>query len=557
MLDAPATQRSDDRLWATFGSARMVVALVLLLLQVLLLMLGPQAPFTGLMLCTGHLAATIAARQAWPQLAPRPHRRWPWLPTVGLDSAVFAALEMLEPGGLNYSLLFTLPVLMAATLGPQRRALGMAALVTLYLLGDATWTWWHHAEDSTARFLQTAITSTGYFFMALLARQLAVRLAREEAMAETSQQVAKTQAEVNALVIEALNDGVLVVDRSLRVWAENPAARRLLGELPPSRPDATGKAPPSSRWTDTLKGIAHLAPLVNIIQASLEQQQPLVREMEWRSAEQHQLLRVRTHPMQGLQPHDTGPACVVFLDDLHELDARVRAEKLAGMGRMTVAVAHEIRNPLAAISQASQLLNEELQGPMHQRLGQMIEKNTRRLNRIVEDVLDVVRVPGRSATDQTPLMQLDASVVTTLDEWCGQHACTTRLVLDLAAPGVWVRFDPEHLRRVLINLLDNAHRYASMSPGAIRVESHVDASEKDHVRLIVWSDGAPLEPGILRHLFEPFFSSESRSSGMGLYLCRELCDRYQSRLDYQRSSREANPGNEFFITIPIGPTGTE
>jgi two-component system, NtrC family, sensor histidine kinase PilS len=490
-------------------------------------------------------------------LAPRPNRGWPWMPTVGLDSAVFATLEMLEPGGLNYSLLFALPVLMAATLGPQQRALGMAAWVTLYLLGDASWTWWTHAEESTARFLQTAITGTGYFLMALLARQLAVRLAREEALAETSQQVAKTQAEVNALVIEALNDGVLVVDRALRVWANNPAARRLLGELPASRPNAMGETPPSSRWADSLAHIPHLAPLVGIIQNSLQRQQPLVHEMEWRHADQHQLLRVRTHPMTGLQDNDTGPACVVFLDDLHELDARVRSEKLAGMGRMTVAVAHEIRNPLAAISQASQLLHEELQDPMHQRLGQMIEQNTRRLNRIVEDVLDVVRVPGRAAADQVAPMRLDESVRATLDEWCGQHACTTRLVLTLGAPTTWVRFDAEHLRRVMINLLDNAHRYASMSPGAIQVETRLNPTEPEQVRLSVWSDGAPLEPGILRHLFEPFFSSESRSSGMGLYLCRELCDRYQSRLDYQRSPRGSTAGNEFFVSIPICETGSE
>jgi len=557
MQGASPFVRANDRLWVTFGTARTGVATVLVLLQVALLMLGPQAPWTGLLLCVSHLAATIASRKAWPHLAHRSDPRWPWLPTVGLDSAVFAALEILEPGGLNYSLLFALPVLMAATMGPQRRALGMAAWVTLYLLGDATWIWWHHAEESTARFLQTAITSTGYFLMALLARHLAVRLAREEALAETSRQVAKTQAEVNALVIEALSDGVLVVDHALRVWADNPAARRLLGELPPSRPDATGTAPPSSRWADSLQRIPHLTPLVDIIQASLQTQQSLVREMEWQHAEQHQLLRVRTRPMAGLQPSTTGPACVVFLDDLHELDARVRAEKLAGMGRMTVAVAHEIRNPLAAISQASQLLHEELQDPMHQRLGQMIEQNTRRLNRIVEDVLDVVRVPGRSATEQAPTLQLDRSVSTTLDEWCGQHACTTRLMLNLATPEAWIRFDPEHLRRVLINLLDNAHRYASMDSGAIRVETHLNPSEPTHVHLAVWSDGAPLEPGILRHLFEPFFSSESRSSGMGLYLCRELCDRYQAKLDYQRSPRDHTTGNEFFVSIPICPAGTE
>jgi two-component system sensor histidine kinase PilS (NtrC family) len=111
-----------------------------------------------------------------------------------------------------------------------------------------------------------------------------------------------------------------------------------------------------------------------------------------------------------------------------------------------------------------------------------------------------------------------------------------------------VCFDTEHLRRVLVNLLDNASRYASQAAGAIRVGTRTETDGQ--LTLSVWSDGAPLEPSVKRHLFEPFFSSESRSSGMGLYLCRELCDRYQARLDYRRVANQGQPGNEFFVTIP-------
>ena len=110
-----------------------------------------------------------------------------------------------------------------------------------------------------------------------------------------------------------------------------------------------------------------------------------------------------------------------------------------------------------------------------------------------------------------------------------------------------VRFDPDHLRRVLVNLLDNAHRYASQAHGAIRITTRPDSP--GWLRLSVWSDGNSLDPSIKRHLFEPFFSSESRSSGMGLYLCRELCDRYHAKLDYQRTPVEKTMGNEFFLLI--------
>ena len=114
-----------------------------------------------------------------------------------------------------------------------------------------------------------------------------------------------------------------------------------------------------------------------------------------------------------------------------------------------------------------------------------------------------------------------------------------------------VRFDTEHLRRVLVNLLDNACRYATQQANAIQVSATVDGPQG--ATLCVWSNGAPMEQSVERHLFEPFFSSESRSSGLGLYICRELCEGHGATIDYQRSRRSMGPedvdGNEFAITL--------
>jgi two-component system sensor histidine kinase PilS (NtrC family) len=118
-----------------------------------------------------------------------------------------------------------------------------------------------------------------------------------------------------------------------------------------------------------------------------------------------------------------------------------------------------------------------------------------------------------------------------------------------------VAFEPDHLRRVLVNLLDNALRYASAREGAIQV-----ASSTDGRKLSVWSDGKPLDAGVQRHLFEPFFSSESRSSGLGLYICRELCERHGARIAYRRCAApdgSGREGNEFVVTFKAaaGPAG--
>lgn len=114
-----------------------------------------------------------------------------------------------------------------------------------------------------------------------------------------------------------------------------------------------------------------------------------------------------------------------------------------------------------------------------------------------------------------------------------------------------VRFESEHLRRVLINLLDNAQRYASQAADSIQVSTGQQAGRRAFVS--VWSDGQPMDQSVERHLFEPFFSSESRSSGLGLYICRELCERHGATIVHQRSTRPRGnrsvEGNEFLVSF--------
>jgi two-component system sensor histidine kinase PilS (NtrC family) len=537
--------RYRERFWAAFMAARVLVATVLLLLQGALLGLSGTQNSIGLLIGLGYLTATVVAKSVLTPFRSPGSGQWPWLPTVGVDLVVFALLQSWPQSNLNYALLLALPVLMTAVLGPQRRALATAAMVTLYLLGDAAWMAWAGPEDAAPRFLQTAIAGTGYFLLALLAHQLAVRLAAEEALSEYSQWAARSQARVNELVIADMNDGVLVVDRSGRLQAANPAARHLLG--------GSAWAPDGEVRLDQHRSLAALMELVG---QTLDSQQAQTAELVLTGEDGHrQRLRARTRPTSA-EPQPSASAegaglCVVFLEDLHELEARVRAEKLAGMGRMSVAVAHEIRNPLSAIAQATELLAEDLRDPQQQRLAQMVANHTQRLNRIVDDILNVVRLPGHPAPPDAPVIALDDATLVSLNEWCEQHGCTQRLVRHLGCGPVRVQFDPEHLRRILVNLLDNASRYASAAPGAIQVSTRTEP--EGQLRLAVWSDGAPLEASVRRHLFEPFFSSESRSSGMGLYLCRELCERYGATLDYQRSDRGGRSGNEFFLLMAVAP----
>jgi two-component system sensor histidine kinase PilS (NtrC family) len=235
----------------------------------------------------------------------------------------------------------------------------------------------------------------------------------------------------------------------------------------------------------------------------------------------------------------------MFLEDLREMEARVRIEKLAAMGRMSTAVAHEIRNPLAAITQANALLEEDLQAADQRQLTDIIGQNAQRLAKIVNEVLDISRAQQEIPAPQTTSLQLDEAVRRIANDWARQNAVNGQLRICTDCANTEVGFDDDHLRRLMLNLLDNALRYTSGATQGLEVSTQLVAPGQ--ARLAVWSDGQTLEESVQAHLFEPFFSSESRSTGLGLYICRELCERYGAQIGYQRVLREHVQGNEFFV----------
>ena len=563
------------RLWRSFMVARILVASVLLgLMQYLQFTMPAPTTTTALALCGAYLVLTL-----WVWLWGKPGRAASqfdpqWLVTVGADVLVFSSLLYLQIGGFNFTPLFVLPVLLAAVLGPLLLALGTAAAVTLALLVEAWQMSIFGAVDATPRFLQAALTGTGLFVVAYLANLLSTRLARQERLAQSSAMAARAQTQVNQLVVDALSEGVLVVDANGVVRTANPAARSMLGPRTQSAGsyNSTAQIVLLPNMPFMLASHAAWKPLVDLANATLSSLRPQDAEVAITdTAGATHRLRVRSQLAAGSHSgaHDADTLCVLFLEDLREMEARQRNDKLAAMGRMSAAVAHEIRNPLAAISQANALLAEELVLPAHQKLSEMVQHNAKRLARIVDDVLDVSRVTPSNAPGHV-VSDAERTIMAICRDWGAQNGCGDQLRIAKSQARNAIMFDEEHLRRVLINLLDNALRYASKLPDAIEVfiqspdpheqRNNEDARIQSTVRLAVWSDAAPIEQGVQRHLFEPFFSSESRSSGLGLYICRELCARHGAVIGYQRSERsehgssDFNPlqaGNEFFVLFDI------
>jgi two-component system, NtrC family, sensor histidine kinase PilS len=552
-LDAPPDD--FERLWRGFMTARATLGGVLVALQAGLFALAAPSPsLLPLLVCSAYLVATLAERVISAPRLPGPYFNGAWLRIAGVDLLAFAALQTLQDGSINYTPLFALPVLMASILGSHLMAMGSAAGVTLLLFGYAGWLSWQAPWNTSAHFSQAALTGAGCFVISLIARQMVTRLASVELKAKRSQLAAAVQWQVNELIIETLGDGVLVVNAQHQIRSANPAAKKLL------------HAPAAAQhWPPDLANAPAWKELRQLIDESFATQSAQHRQMSIQHPGQGaRVISARTQLAAQLSPDAQG-MCVVFLQDQRELQARIRAEKFAGMGRMSAAIAHEIRNPLAAIVQANALLSEDVSDPGHQQLIRLVQQNAQRLENTVHDILHVSQRTDASPLAPTQALDLSEAVPRICRDWQAQFTNQSDIELQVPDNPTRVWFDPEHLRRILINLLDNAQHYARAHPEPIRISLDAcrSADATPNICLRVWSDGDPLDPSVEQHLFEPFFSSESRSSGLGLYICRELCESHGASMAYDRNNRafgkKIQPGNEFsvmFCSPPTAPTST-
>ena len=545
-------QTAFERIYRTFIAARVALGVALLATLGLAGLLGPAPSIPVALVSLAYVAGAVSLwllprfqRATAPRALAR-LRSPQWLATIGADLVCFTALHVLAPGStLNYVALLVLPVLMAGVLTPRLMALATAAAVTLVLLGTAWLAALSGSGEATQLITQAGLAGAGLFVITVLAGELAGRLAREELTARGSLELARQQAQLNRLVIEEMQDGVLVVDRRGRARAANPAARTLLAPSGMSRP-----AP------FQLRGVAAWDALVKAVErAFTESAWPEAgRDVVLQFAPgtltglgQQRTLRVRVRFTRKREPAAGEEFCVLFLEDVRNMQARSRQEKLAAMGRVSAGIAHEIRNPLAAISQANALLFEDATDPAQLRLMRMVAENVERLKRIVDDVMEVA--PG--SVQDVGVIDANALVAATTSEWARaaglQLGEDSLLRVDMPAEPLGVSFDAEHLRRVLVNLLDNALRHASKAPGAIHLR--LDSRHAGQAFLSIASDGAPIPPEVEPYLFEPFFSTRSRGTGLGLFICRELCERYGASIDYRLRAVGETRRNEFFVDM--------
>jgi len=456
------------------------------------------------------------------------------------------ALLYLAAGGprSGLAILFLFPLAGVAVLAPLVLALAWAAVVALFLLAESAYLYF--MQDHELPTVQAGLYGGAFFAAVIVISRLARRLIGQEDLAARRGVDLAVQSAVNQLIMADMNDGILVCARDGGVISANPAARRMLGLT--GRVDGVSLhqnaalGPLAAAYDDWLREPeGHQLAFVTIKPLGDERTETSAAWSAQRHASSHLKLRFAQPDM----PREAAPRYVVFLQDVTAIENRAQELKLASMGRLTASIAHEVRNPLSAIGHATALLAEDLDDKAHVRLLKIIGDNVTRVNRMVQDILQLSR---KVQPNGEPLQ-----LAVFLDELVTEFAETHELagpVIELGPlAGHEVRFDPLHLREVLVNLLNNAVRYASGQPGSIRM--YVVTDRAGRRELHVQDDGPGITPEVRAHLFEPFYTTSSKGTGLGLYLARELCLNNDAMLDYEYrfEGADVRPSGRFVITF--------
>ncbi len=466
---------------------------------------------------------------------------------ICFDLAIISKLYLLA-GGVKSGLviLYLLPLAASAILSPLIVALFFAAAVALFLVSESAWQMFVLMEPQVP-ILQAGLYGAAFFTVVLVVNRLALRLINQEALAVQRGIDLSVQQAINRLVIADVGDGILVLGPDSTIYTANPAAQGMLG--------LSGTEPASAcKLTD----IANLQPIADAFFAwnrfpagkdSLNQAEEsqfvtvkVREEIVWPNVpavwsgrrELIMHLKVRFVQVDMVEANRS----VVFLQDVSEIENQAQQLKLASMGRLTASIAHEVRNPLAAIGHAAALLSEDLTGKTQARLLTIIGDNVTRVNRMIEDILQLSRkVPAKM--EPIDLRLFLQGVITEFEE---THSLPSGNLLLLETNAVQVYFDPFHLHEVVVNLLSNAVRYATGLPGSISLQV---VGESDNCpELHVQDDGPGISPEVRAHLFEPFYTTSSKGTGLGLYLAREMCLNNTANLDYEYRIDTDDDGKE-------------
>jgi two-component system sensor histidine kinase PilS (NtrC family) len=406
--------------------------------------------------------------------------------------------------------LFLVPVGALAFLLPPRSALFLAAIAAIAILVDTITQQLGGTTDINS-YATAGLLGSVLFVTAGAASFAAGRMRESEALVRQKDVDLANLAELSQYIVQHLRESLLVVDASDKIRLINESAAEILGDNHAVPGALVGEVSPRllyslSTWRQRDQGDESPSSFV--------------------AADGARVIQPHFAPL-GAEP---GPT-LIFLEDTSLLAERVQQGKLAALGRLSASIAHEIRNPVGAMSHAGQLLAESANiGVDERRLTDIIQSNSERVSTIINNVLQLSR---REATKPTRLL-LGDWLEDFLEEFCEtMQVREAQVGVHEATEDLEVRIDPSHLHQVVWNLCDNALKYGEARDG-INVEINLGRlNPSNRPFLEVLNRGQGIEPQAVDRIFEPFFTGRKGGTGLGLFIARELCQLSRAILLYE------------------------
>jgi len=396
---------------------------------------------------------------------------------------------------------------------PIRFPTVLAAVATFAILGEQAFSQLG-ATPIAANYPAAGILSAIIFAMALAARPLGRRIQASEALARQRGVDLQNLSELNEYIVQHLRESIVVIDGNDRIRLSNASAAQLLGASQQVR-------------GLPLRGV--FEPLADYI-VDWRADAEMSAHPEFTAITPGDSLRVTAHLAPLAKDAERSGPVLVFLEDASLMNERVQQSKLASLGRLSASIAHEIRNPVGAMSHAAQLLAESAGATDDdKRLTEIIQSHSDRVSHIIDNILQLSR---RESSRPERLL---------LRPWLLDFAQEFTRTLELqegefdikgVPEDLEVRMDRSHLRQVLWNLCDNAVKYASET-GGILVELQADRMQSQGRPYVeVLDHGLGVDAATAEKMFEPFYTERSGGTGLGLYISRELCEMNRATLLY-------------------------
>ena len=437
---------------------------------------------------------------------------------------------LLASSGITNGLANLVIVAVAAgnILTPTRMGTFYAALAAICSLGISGWAV-ITINESADDIVRAGSLGILYFATAVILQGISRRMIRSEALASSRAKSIAELEQINQQIIQRMRTGILVLDRTGQIRLANAAAEELLFGTPGAEDS----------------GQVQNRVLPQPLKLGLEDwlKDPRKRVAPFQSAPTSPLLQANFTQLDQEQ----GDLVLVFVDDMSKVTQQAQQMKLASLGRLTAGIAHEIRNPLGAISHAAQLMEESPSlDEGDQRMLDIIRRHSRRVNGIIENVLELSRRKAANAElvdNPVWLQEFRRDFLQTQDDQ--PSPVRIDLVIDPDVPAA--RFDKSQIEQVLVNLCDNGLRYSQQQCGEKHIKLSAGTTE-DGER--AYLDVRDYGPGISKEhrssVFEPFFTTDKSGTGLGLYLARELCESNQAHLSLVEDDQ---PGCCFRITF--------